>query len=457
MSKLVKIIVELLLLIIKLINLLWRALLWILQVVLRPFRGIFRLLYYHVILPVYRWYLVALKKIGWTKSRNFNPLVALLVNKNFIHVLVVVFALVIVWQNVLASNDAVTSEDVVGKTPLAALVSDELSDDEELIQEYQVENTQTKSNIQPRYQSDLVLNPQIAITTNEPTPNYDELDGELIEGEVPITEDDVTPETPNLPKRTEVIEYVVRDGDTASSIAEQFGISVNTILWENDLSAKGLIKPGDKLSILPFTGVRHKVKRGESLSSIAAYYEVEEQKIAASNNISGSLKSGQDILIPGGRQIIVKSVAGKPKTITKKPKPALGDLSDLPSAKPVYGGKMNWPTSGHTITQYYSWRHNGVDIANKVGTPIYAADGGVIERAEWNSGGYGYMILIDHGNGKKTRYGHLSAFKVSAGATVSKGQLIGAMGSTGRSTGPHLHFEVILSGRRYNPLNYVAY
>jgi len=115
---------------------------------------------------------------------------------------------------------------------------------------------------------------------------------------------------------------------------------------------------------------------------------------------------------------------------------------------------MNWPTVGHYITQYYSWRHQGLDIANKIGTPLYAADAGVIETAGWGRG-YGNQIVINHGGGKKTRYAHLSKFYTKKGQKVDKGEAIGTMGSTGRSTGPHLHFEIIINNIKYNPLNYI--
>jgi len=115
---------------------------------------------------------------------------------------------------------------------------------------------------------------------------------------------------------------------------------------------------------------------------------------------------------------------------------------------------MIWPTQGYRITQYYSWRHFAVDIANKRGTPIYATDTGVIQYVGWSIG-YGYNIIIDHGGSKKTRYAHLSKFYVKTGQKVGKGESIGAMGSTGWSTGPHLHFEVIINGRKHNPLNYI--
>lgn len=425
----------------------------------RPLAVIFKFFHFQIFLPFYRVYLFSLKKIGLSKSKQFHPINAILVNKNFTHVLLVVIALLIISENVMSSKDAIASEEVVGKTPLARLVVDELADYDEIIEEYQLETDVMPMTSGQGSRYDEILAPQTIITTNENVVDVSEEDYELLHGEIPLTEDDITPETPNTAKRTEIIEYTVQAGETASSIAQKFGISVNTILWENGLSAKSLIKPGDTLNILPFTGVRHKVKSGESLAFIAKYYEVDQSSLAEANNltVNQGLKIGQQLLVPGGRQIVAGSTV-KPTTPKSPSKPALVDANiELPSAKPVAGAKMNWPTNGHTITQYYSWRHNGVDIANKTGTPIYAADAGTIEKAQWNSGGYGYMILINHGGGKKTLYGHLSSFKVKAGDEVTKGEAIGAMGSTGRSTGPHLHFEVIIGGKRYNPLNYVSY
>lgn len=115
---------------------------------------------------------------------------------------------------------------------------------------------------------------------------------------------------------------------------------------------------------------------------------------------------------------------------------------------------MNWPAGVRKITQYFSWRHTGLDIAGPLGTPIYAADSGTVEIEGWGSG-YGNQIVINHGGGKKTRYAHLSKFYVEKGEAVTKGQAIAAMGSTGWSTGSHLHFEVIINGTKYNPLNYI--
>ena len=117
-------------------------------------------------------------------------------------------------------------------------------------------------------------------------------------------------------------------------------------------------------------------------------------------------------------------------------------------------GRFVWPTQG-TITQYFSWYHPGIDIANSNIPLDVAADSGNVIFAGWDSSGYGNMVLIDHGNGYKTRYGHLSQVMVISGQTVAKGQTIGRMGSTGHSTGPHTHFEIYLNGVRVNPLLYL--
>jgi len=169
----------------------------------------------------------------------------------------------------------------------------------------------------------------------------------------------------------------------------------------------------------------------------------------------GDLKIGQKLLIPGGVKLTTQTASSRNRNVS-----GLSVIRNLvtPSnskAAPS-SAKMVWPTVGHRITQYFSWRHNGVDIGNKVGTPLYAADDGVVVTSTggWN-GGYGNTIVIDHGGGVKTRYGHASKLLVKAGESVERGQLIALMGSTGRSTGSHLHFEVIIKGSRYNPLNYI--
>ena len=282
----------------------------------------------------------------------------------------------------------------------------------------------------------------------------DEEEGEMptIQGGTSIIKPDLAATKKTKRARTETIVYAVKGGDSVSTIAEEFEVGVSTILWENNLSAYSIIRPGDELAILPVSGLNHKIKAGDTISSLAKKYKIEEERILEQNKlVAGSaLKIGDKILIPGGR----KETAPRYSTKSYTGFSAIKDIVSAPNAKPVAGNKMNWPTSASRITQYYSWRHHAVDIADKTGTPIYAADAGTVESTGWGRG-YGNQIVIDHGGGKKTRYAHLSKFYVKSGDKVSKGQTIAAMGNTGWSTGPHLHFEVIINGRKYNPLNYI--
>ncbi len=251
--------------------------------------------------------------------------------------------------------------------------------------------------------------------------------------------------------RDKVIVYTVAEGDTVSQIATKFGVSISTILWENSLTAYSLIRPGDDLRILPTSGIQHKVVKGETLAKIAKKYEVDPEIIIDYNKLAsaGNIAPGELLMIPGGKKVYeqtaysVRSVASKAVI-----KPA--------ASKATGSGRMVWPNSCRYISQYFKWRHSGLDIACAHGSGIYAAEAGRVITAlgGWN-GGYGNYVIIDHGNGLSTLYGHLSAIYVSKGESVSRGQLIGAEGTTGRSTGPHLHFEVRSGGSRVNPLYYI--
>jgi murein DD-endopeptidase MepM/ murein hydrolase activator NlpD len=283
----------------------------------------------------------------------------------------------------------------------------------------------------------------------------------------PLTNEDgntvASPASPNtpVPSRTSITYYTVQDGDTVSSIARRFNISANTILWANGLTAYSLIQPGDSLTILPYSGVLYTVQSGDTVTELASKYGVDADQILSYNDLNAGLKIGQKIVIPGGRPIASTAVAAAKPSPSYTGLSAIQDLIKTPT-KTSYapakasGSGLIWPTQGHNITQYFSWHHPAVDIANHIGTPIYAAADGVVLIAQggWN-GGYGNTILLDNGNNMKTRYGHASKLLVSPGDTVKKGQVIALMGSTGNSTGPHLHFEVLVDGVHYNPLNYV--
>jgi murein DD-endopeptidase MepM/ murein hydrolase activator NlpD len=271
---------------------------------------------------------------------------------------------------------------------------------------------------------------------------------------------------PNMPitdatqqDRDQVEYYVVEGGDTVSTIAQQFGVSTDTILWENRLGAKDYIKPGEKLTVLPMSGVSHQVKKGDSVASIAKLYGVEASAIIDFNKLASAddIKSGDILIVPGGEAPEV--VAPKPTLAQSSAKSnqsvASGNSQPLAPIKVPASKKLFWPTSSHKLNQYFGRGHTGIDIDGDVGSPIYAAEGGRAVTVGWNKGGYGLYIILEHADGRRTLYGHLSKVFISAGQQVTKGQNIANMGSTGRSTGPHLHFEVISGGRKLNPLSYL--
>lgn len=255
--------------------------------------------------------------------------------------------------------------------------------------------------------------------------------------------------------RSEVEPYIVQPGDTIGSVAERFGISVNTILWENNLTERSTIRPGDTLRILPLSGVKHKVKRGETLARIAQLYGLAAEAIIAENDLidEDALRIGDELVIPGGKKLA--TVVPKPVT-RASPRSYVGGVPT--AATTDAGTRLLWPTPARRVTQYFGWRHTGVDIASRESPPVYAAEAGTVIRASgsgsWN-GGYGNIIIIDHGNGLQTLYGHLKTLSVSVGDIVTRGQGIAIMGNTGRSTGPHVHFEVRVGGKRVNPFTYI--
>jgi murein DD-endopeptidase MepM/ murein hydrolase activator NlpD len=255
-----------------------------------------------------------------------------------------------------------------------------------------------------------------------------------------------TSPTTLISKKPEIIDYKVRSGDTLDSIAKNFNVSVDSIKWSNDLKSD-IIKPGQVLKIPPDEGVIHKVTVGESVYSIAKKYNVSAQNIVnfPMNEFTDyntfALAAGQYIFVPGGK-IIEKAAPVAPQYIAQIQAGVRGSSNFI------------WPTSG-SITQYPVWYHMALDIANPSAPAILAADSGTVAYAGCIGWGYGCHIVIDHGNGYQTLYAHLSRYNVDAGQAVSQGQAIGVMGSTGRSTGTHLHFEIRSGGQLLNPLNFL--
>ncbi len=253
--------------------------------------------------------------------------------------------------------------------------------------------------------------------------------------------------------KSQVRYYIVQPGDSIYAIAHEFGVSETTIITENKLKGK-LIKPNQELIILPVSGVRYTVKKGDTLASIAKKYDVDELDIKSFNNIVDDLKIGQKLIVPGGDKIIKKEVAAKAKKaraakIAKARKYAgsiktkTGKTYKRYSTKKVYG-YWTHPVPGSFRVRGITSRHHGVDMAAPRGTPILAAASGTVtttHRSGWNYG-CGKGVVIKHNNGAKTVYCHASKVIVYEGQKVVQGQKIAEVGSTGNSTGNHLHFEV---------------
>ena len=223
--------------------------------------------------------------------------------------------------------------------------------------------------------------------------------------------------------------YVVRKGDTLGEIAEMFGVSTNTIVWANNIKASS-IKEGQELVILPISGVRHVVKSGDTVKSLATKYKADFDEILSYNGLAADakIKPGDIVVIPDG--------------VISATQTSLAKTSGL-QTYPVYSGFYLRPIVGGRKTQGIHG-NNGVDLAAPTGVPILAsADGKVIvSRAGGYNGGYGTYVVISHANGTQTLYAHMSKDNVSVGQSVEQGQVIGTVGSTGKSTGPHVHFEV---------------
>lgn len=275
-------------------------------------------------------------------------------------------------------------------------------------------------------------------------------DNVLVRAAVPrtIIPDRTQPQQAPIQTQPEIRVYAVEAGDTISGIAEKFGLRPETIIWANRAleSNPDLLYVGQELTILPVDGVYHQVGSGDTIEGIAATFKVDSQAIInyPLNELDPEnllLQVGQWLIVPGGNKPFV------PRTVVAFSGPVPADAT-------LGTGIFGWPASGR-ITQGYFAYHPGLDIGGWVGAPILAADSGHVVATGWDNTGYGNTIVIDHGNGFQTLYAHLDSFLVEPGTNVAKGQQIAQMGSTGNSTGPHLHFEIRQGTIQRNPYGFL--
>lgn len=250
-------------------------------------------------------------------------------------------------------------------------------------------------------------------------------------------------------RRIEAIKYAIQPGDTLYSIGEQFKVSIDALAYINGLTDTSVLSVGKEITIPPISGMIHKIESGDTLSSIAAKYDVASQAIADFNYIldTSKLAIGTELVIPGGK------IPEIPLPVIYIPPSSYGTAGEAAPNKSF----CVWPTTVRIITQYYVWYHAGLDIATPTSSgmpPLFACSKGTIIRAGWDPFGLGLHVRIDHGNGFETVYGHMSRIDVSYGESVKRGEQIGLIGSTGNSSGAHVHFVVKYNGVPQNPLNY---
>jgi len=280
----------------------------------------------------------------------------------------------------------------------------------------------------------------------------------------------------NVPSRPrqEITIYTVQDGDTVFGIADKFGIEPETILFGNYnilVDDPHSLKPGQELTILPVNGVYWEWLGGIPFGDWAKFYHVTAADVIEfpGNHIdpntvgdyeNANIKTGTWLIIPGGSREFTTWYA--PVGVTRE-NPSSARVMGQGACDPVSGGAVGYgtyvyPTNKHYLSGFdYSEKtnHRGIDLAGSEGEGVYATDAGVIVYSGWNDYGYGNMVMIDHGNGFQSLYGHLSAIYRGCGQSVGQGEGIGAVGTTGRSSGPHLHFELMTSTWKVNPWDYL--
>ncbi len=264
--------------------------------------------------------------------------------------------------------------------------------------------------------------------------------------------------------RANIAEYTVEAGDSVFTIAKQFNIEPETVLWANSEildDNPNMLSVGQVLKIPAVDGVIYKWKSSDTIEGVAKKFKTDPDAILTwpDNHLDMAnprIASGTMVMIPGGSRELKTWVVPTMWRANSGASRNIQTGCDT-SGGTAYGtGYFVWPTVNHGISGNDYWSgHLGIDIAAATGAPVYAADSGVVVYSGSISGGYGLMVMIDHGNGFHTLYAHLSQLVARCGSNVTQGQTIAYSGSTGNSTGPHLHFEIRYGGAFVNPHDYV--
>lgn len=270
---------------------------------------------------------------------------------------------------------------------------------------------------------------------------------------------DIIPGTDSIgaDNRQETITYIVQPGDTLSTIAHSFDLTSKTLVWANGMSDQDFIKPGQTLKIPPVEGYLYTIKKGDTLAAIATKYNGEQEAILDANHLATAeaIQPGEEIIIPGGEPPAPPAPTPSQRRSSFTQVFGGNNSGSIPPSAPAGRSRFIWPTAMRKINQYFRGRyHTGIDVEGTYSSPIYAAAAGRVVFAAFDRSGYGLHVVIDHGNGYETLYAHASKVFVSRGDTVKQGETIAMVGSTGRSTGTHLHFEIRTSGGFLNPLSF---
>jgi murein DD-endopeptidase MepM/ murein hydrolase activator NlpD len=440
-----KIIVKLFIVFLDGLVLIKKFFLFFLRAIARPIKWIGNAALFSFVIKIYKVYLFVKIKLAKYYLPVKNKFIYPLTRRYVTHSVLILIAIFAITANIQAKEASLEQSEYVGqKSILFALnrESGEEFDVDELVIEESTDDSREKVLNYLSREAGLIA-PGGSVGSNLSL--------------LPVNPEELLTLNGEGEERTKAIEYKVEEGDTIGGIAEKFNLKVVTILWANKLTERSLIRPGDRLVIMPVDGVLHQVKRNDTISSIAKYYGAESGKIVEFNALAdaGDINVGEFLIVPDGKMPVVRAPA--PRIVSRLNSPK--DILQIPSVKPSADGRMVWPSAARILTQYYGWRHSGLDIAGSKNSAIYAAKAGTVEVSQcgWN-GGYGCYVIINHGGGTKTLYGHNNKLLVSAGEEVEAGQAIATMGNTGNvrgRTGIHLHFEVIIGGRRQNPLNYL--